>query len=323
MIDGCGRSIDYVRISVTDRCNLRCVYCMPYGGVKSLSHADILTFEEIERCVRALARLGVRHVRVTGGEPMVRANCLELIARINAIEGIETIAMTTNGLLLKDRVRAACAAGLDSLNVSLDTLDAQRYAQITRGGRVQDVISVIDDAQALGMRVKVNAVPVRGLNDGDLVDLARLAKDRPIHVRFIELMPVGCGASLSPIPSQEVLGMMREAFGALDEDDVKHGFGPARYVRPAGFSGSIGVISPISHEFCDQCNRVRLTADGYFKLCLNHRAGLDVRALLRGGAGEEELAAALSQAIMQKPKRHGFDGEAEDREVKRMNEIGG
>ena len=323
MIDGCGRQIDYVRISVTDRCNLRCVYCMPDSGVQSLAHGDILTFEEIERCVRALAKLGVKHVRVTGGEPMVRRDCLGLVSRIHGVEGIETIAMTTNGLLLAGRVAEAKEAGLDSLNVSLDTLDPLRYERITRGGRIGDVLSVIDEAVRLGLRVKVNAVPVRGLNEGDLTGLAALAKDRPIHVRFIELMPVGCGAELAPIPSGEVIGMLREAFGDLEEDRERHGFGPACYVRPAGFAGSIGVISALSHEFCDQCNRVRLTADGYLKLCLNHSAGIDLRALLRGGADDEAIMAALSRAIRQKPKRHGFEEETMDKDTRRMNQIGG
>ena len=323
MIDGCGRVIDYVRISVTDRCNLRCVYCMPEDSVQSLAHSDILTFEEIVRCVQAFARLGVRHVRITGGEPMVRRNCLDLIARIRDVEGIETIAMTTNGLLLAGRVAEARAAGLGSLNISLDTLDPQRYEQITRGGNLRDVLSVIDEAERLGMRVKVNAVPVRGLNDGDLTAIARLAEDRPIDVRFIELMPVGCGAGLSPIASGEVLDGLREALGDLREDHEIHGFGPARYVHPAGFAGSIGVISALSHEFCDQCNRVRLTADGYLKLCLNHSAGLDVRALLRGGADDDTMMGALSQAILRKPKRHGFEVETADKDTRRMNQIGG
>lgn len=323
MIDGCGRRIDYARISVTDRCNLRCVYCVPEAAVPTLAHGDILTFEEIERCVRALAGLGVRHVRVTGGEPMVRRDCLELIRRIRAIGGIETISMTTNGLLLKGRVAAARAAGLDSLNISLDTLDPQRYERITRGGQVRDVLDVLDAAVRLGMRVKVNAVPVRGLNDGDLTALAALAQDRPIHVRFIELMPVGCGAELAPVPTGEVIAALREAFGELEEDPERHGFGPARYLRPAGFAGSLGVISALSHEFCDRCNRVRLTADGYLKLCLNHSAGLDVRRLLRAGADDAALAQALSLAILQKPKRHGFEKETTDKDTRRMNQIGG
>ena len=323
MLDDCGRRIDYLRISITDRCNLRCVYCMPEGGVSTLRHSDILTYEEILRLTGLLTRLGVRHLRVTGGEPMARRGCLDLVQRLHGLRGVETIAMTTNALLLRGRVAEARAAGLDALNISLDTLDPATYAAMTRGGRVEDVLSVIDDAVSLGMRVKVNAVPVRGMNDHQLAALATLARDREIHVRFIELMPVGCGAGLSPVPSDEVLKRMEAAFGPLAPDTARHGFGPARYVRPEGFAGSIGVISPMSHEFCDTCNRVRLTADGYLKLCLNHQAGLDVRALLREGADDEALLEALRAAIARKPSRHGFLEEIGDREERRMNEIGG
>ena len=323
MLDDCGRRIDYLRISITDRCNLRCVYCMPEGGVSTLRHSDILTYEEILRLTGLLTRLGVRHLRVTGGEPMARRGCLDLVQRLHGLLGVETIAMTTNALLLRGRVAEARAAGLDALNISLDTLDPATYAAMTRGGRVEDVLSVIDDAVSLGMRVKVNAVPVRGMNDHQLAALATLARDREIHVRFIELMPVGCGAGLSPVPSDEVLKRMEAAFGPLAPDTARHGFGPARYVRPEGFAGSIGVISPMSHEFCDTCNRVRLTADGYLKLCLNHQAGLDVRALLREGADDAALLEALRAAIARKPSRHGFLEEIGDREERRMNEIGG
>lgn len=323
MLDDCGRRIDYLRISITDRCNLRCVYCMPEGGVSTLRHSDILTYEEILRLTGLLTRLGVRHLRVTGGEPMARRGCLDLVQRLHGLRGVETIAMTTNALLLRGRVAEARAAGLDALNISLDTLDPATYAAMTRGGRVEDVLSVIDDAVSLGMRVKVNAVPVRGMNDHQLAALATLARDREIHVRFIELMPVGCGAGLSPVPSDEVLKRMEAAFGPLAPDTARHGFGPARYVRPEGFAGSIGVISPMSHEFCDTCNRVRLTADGYLKLCLNHQAGLDVRALLREGADDAALLEALRAAIARKPSRHGFLEEIGDREERRMNEIGG
>ena len=323
MLDDCGRRIDYLRISITDRCNLRCVYCMPEGGVSTLRHSDILTYEEILRLTGLLTRLGVRHLRVTGGEPMARRGCLDLVQRLHGLRGVETIAMTTNALLLRGRVAEARAAGLDALNISLDTVDPATYAAMTRGGRVEDVLSVIDDAVSLGMRVKVNAVPVRGMNDHQLAALATLARDREIHVRFIELMPVGCGAGLSPVPSDEVLKRMEAAFGPLAPDTARHGFGPARYVRPEGFAGSIGVISPMSHEFCDTCNRVRLTADGYLKLCLNHQAGLDVRALLREGADDAALLEALRAAIARKPSRHGFLEEIGDREERRMNEIGG
>ena len=185
------------------------------------------------------------------------------------------------------------------------------------------MLRVINDALEAGLRVKINAVPVRGWNEAGLTELAAMARDRDICVRFIELMPVGCGAGLSPIPSDELETQMAAAFGPLSRDESHHGYGPARYVRPAGFRGSIGFISPMSHEFCDRCNRVRLTADGFLKLCLNHRAGLDLRKLLREGISEAELEAALREAIAHKPKRHGFTEDIEDREIRRMNEIGG
>lgn len=323
MIDACGREIDYVRISITDRCNLRCVYCMPSEGVTCLAHEEVLSYEEIERVLRALAGLGIRYVRVTGGEPMARKGCLELISRMNAIDGIEEIAMTTNAILLNGRMKEAAASGLRAVNVSLDTLNPALYARMTRGGDVHAVLAAIDEALEAGIRVKVNAVPVGGMNEDGLCELAALARERDICVRFIELMPVGCGAGMKPIPSGEVRQMMEAAFGPLSPDGTHHGYGPARYVRPAGFRGSIGLISAMSHEFCQDCNRVRLTADGYLKLCLNHRAGLDVRALLRGGADEAALSQALREAIEKKPQRHGFLEAIGDREVRRMNEIGG
>ena len=323
MIDRCGREIDYLRISITDRCNLRCVYCMPEGGVRALAHEDVLTYEEIVRVVRLMAGMGIRHIRITGGEPMARLGCLDLAEKIHAVPGIHSLSMTTNALLLRGRVNRAQEAGIDALNISLDTVDPNVYARMTRGGDVRTVLEVIDQAVQRGMGVKVNAVPVRGMNDGGLVRLAELAREKPVCVRFIELMPVGCGADLSPVPTQEVEAKMERAFGALSPDDSVHGYGPARYVRPAGFAGSIGFISPMSHEFCGACNRVRLTADGYLKLCLNHTAGLDLRAMLRGGADDARLAGEIRAAIENKPARHGFMEEIGDREVRRMNEIGG
>lgn len=323
MRDLCGREIDYVRVSITDRCNLRCVYCMPEKGVASMRHGDVLTYEEIVRTVRSLATLGIRHVRVTGGEPMARRGCLDLVERIHAIPGIETVSMTTNGLLLAGRVAWAREAGLDALNISLDTLNPDTYRRITRGGDVAQVLQTMDEALSLGMQVKVNAVPVRGLNEDGLTALAALARKHPIQVRFIELMPLGCGAALEPIPSDEIVAMMSSAFGPMQSDAQCHGFGPAQYFRPEGFAGSIGVISPMSHAFCGQCNRVRLTADGFLKLCLNHTAGLDVRALLRSGTDDHALLEALREAIWHKPLRHGFTEAIDDRESRRMNQIGG
>lgn len=323
MLDACGRTIDYLRISITDKCNLRCVYCMPDGGVETMAHADLLTYEEIRRVAALMAEQGIRYIRLTGGEPMARRGCLELVRMLRDVPGIEEIAMTTNGVLLEGRMREAREAGLAAVNISLDTVDPEDFSRITRGGDVRRVLRAIDEALDCGLRVKINAVPARELNDRGLIPLAALAKDRPIDVRFIELMPVGCGAALTPVPSDEIEARLAEAFGPLEKDDTRRGWGPARYVRPAGFTGAVGLISAMTHEFCDRCNRVRLTADGYLKLCLNHASGLDLRALLRSGAQDAALAEALRTAIEQKPQRHGFREEIGDREARRMNQIGG
>ena len=293
MLDACGRKIDYLRISITDRCNLRCVYCMPENGVSSISHDSLLRYEEIVRLVRLMQPLGVQKVRITGGEPMARRGCLDLVQNLHEMGGLSRIAMTTNVLLLRGRMQEARDKGLTSINISLDTLDPVCYRQMTRLGNVAPVLDAIDEALTCGLSVKVNAVPVRGMNENDLVSVAALAQDQPVCIRFIELMPVGCGAAFSPIPTDEVLAKMEAAFGTLLPDETRHGDGPARYVMPHGFVGSIGVIGAVSHEFCDHCNRVRLTADGFLKLCLNHSAGLNLRELLRSGASDEQITAAI------------------------------
>ena len=323
MQDKLGRTIDYLRISVTDRCNLRCVYCMPEGGVAALSHGDVLRFEEIVRLTRVMTRLGIRRVRLTGGEPMARRGCLDLVRALRGLEGVESVAMTSNGALLRGRVAEAKDAGLEALNLSVDTLDPDVYARLTRCGDLETALETLEQAIAAGLNVKVNAVPVRGFNDGALAELAALAKDRPICVRFIELMPIGCARDLRGIPNSEVRARLTDAFGAMEPDDTAHGFGPARYWKPRGFVGSVGLIGAVSHEFCETCNRVRLTADGRLKLCLNHTQGLDLRAMLRSGAGDGELEAAIREAIGNKPRCHGFYEDVCDREARRMNQIGG
>ena len=200
MIDGTGRSIDYLRISITDRCNLRCIYCMPENGICEIGHAQILSFEEILRLVRIMTGLGVKHIRLTGGEPMVRRGCLDLAKRLHEVPGVESISMTSNGILLKDRVHEAKLAGISSLNISIDALSPDIYSGLTRGGDVAQVLRTLRQALEEGMNVKVNAVPVRGYNDEELIPLARLARDHDLCVRFIELMPIGYGARARRIP---------------------------------------------------------------------------------------------------------------------------
>ena len=320
MLDQFGRTIDYARISITDRCNLRCVYCIPESGVTLFDHADALTFEEIVRAVRLLANLGIRHIRVTGGEPMARRGCLTLIEKIASVPGIESVSMTTNGLLLRGHVREAMDAGLSSVNISIDAVDPVLYEKITRGGDVHTAIEALDEAVGAGLHAKVNAVPVRGANDCDLANVARLAQHRPIAVRFIELMPVGCAKTLSPIAADNVRALLERELGELHPDTKTRGHGPAVYAKPDGFMGSVGFIGALSREFCAGCNRVRLTSDGQARLCLNRPDGLDLRALLRCGEGDAAIQSALQSAIYNKPARHGF-GETGD--ARRMNEIGG
>ena len=323
MIDLQGRSIEYVRVSITDKCNLRCLYCMPEEGVSCLRHEELLSFEEITRIVRLMTKLGVHIVRLTGGEPMARRGCLELLGMLHDIGGIDRIAMTTNGVLLKGRVAEAKAQGLTAVNISLDTLDPEQFRRITRRGEVGDVLETLHEAVDCGLQVKLNAVPVRGLNEDGLTAVAELARELPVDVRFIELMPVGCGADLQPVPTDELRQRFERAFGPLRPDDRRHGYGPAVYVKPDGFTGSIGFIGAVSHEFCEGCNRVRVTPEGILKLCLNHQAGPDLRQLLRGGASDEELLEAMRQAILRKPAHHGFSETIDDKEQRRMNQIGG
>ncbi|MBR1496478.1 MAG: GTP 3',8-cyclase MoaA [Oscillospiraceae bacterium] len=323
MRDGLGRSIDYLRISITDRCDLRCVYCMPAAGVPALEHAEILRYEEILRLVRILAPLGVKHLRLTGGEPMTRRGCLDLIRELRKVPGVESVAMTSNGILLADQIGEAKAAGLTALNLSLDTLNPDTYRRLTRGGDVGTVLRTLSRAAEAGIQTKLNAIPLRGVNVEELPSLAALARENPICVRFIELMPLGCARDLTPVPTVEVMEHLEAAYGPLCPDDAVRGHGPAVYVRPEGFQGSLGFISALSHEFCGHCNRVRLTADGSFKLCLNHTKGTDLRALLRSGASDGEVEAAIRSALAEKPARHNFREALADREARRMNEIGG
>lgn len=323
MRDAQGRDIEYLRLAITDVCNLRCLYCMPEGGVKPLRHEELLRFEELLRVVRVMAGLGVCTVRLTGGEPMARRGCLTLARMLKDEAGIERLAMTTNGLLLKGRMAEAKAAGLDALNISIDTLNPTAYANITRGGDVATALAAIREAVEVGFSVKLNAVPVRGLNEDGLCDLAALARELPLDVRFIELMPVGCGAALEPVPMDAVRAMLEKRFGPLQNDDAVHGTGPAIYMKPQGFTGSVGFIAAVSHAFCDRCNRVRLTPEGRLKLCLNHSAGMDLRALLRQGISDDGLRDVIRAAMLQKPTRHGFSEPIPDRELRRMNQIGG
>lgn len=315
MIDGEGRRIEYLRLSVTDRCNCRCTYCMPAGGVPMLSHSDILSFEELTEVVRAAAELGVRKVRLTGGEPLARRGVVGLVRMVAAVPGIDEVAMTTNATLLAPVAGALREAGLSRLNVSLDSLRADRYEEITRGGRLADALAGLAAAREAGFsRTKVNCVLMGGVNDDEVADLAALACDEAVDVRFIELMPIGpaaCWPRASFLPADAVLDAL-PGLELLGRDGV------AELYRMPGWAGRVGLIRPMSHKFCDGCSRIRVTSDGKLKPCLHSAAEIDLR-----GLDYEGLLAALRQGIDAKPKYHLMDrGRASD-SARDMNEIGG
>ena len=335
MIDSFGRNIDYMRISITDRCNLRCRYCMP-DGVEWLPMADILSYEEIGRVCRAAARLGIRHLKITGGEPLVRKGCPELIGSLKTIPGIEAVTITTNGILLEQHLDGLKLAGVDGINVSLDTLDRRQFADLTGFDRLDQVLSGIRRAVDAGFKVKVNAVSLKLDRDGDgsygWERLAGLAREYPLDVRFIEMMPIGYGKQFETVDHQKLLEQMRQVFPDMETDTAKHGFGPAVYYRVPGFQGSLGLISAIHGKFCGQCNRVRLTSTGYLKTCLCYEDGVDLRPVLRGAdtgaedgpdGGGQELCRVMEQTIYGKPGAHCFEEPERITEGHNMSSIGG
>ena len=326
LIDGFSRPITYLRVSVTDKCNLRCIYCMPEGGLPWLRRDEILTYEEIVAIVRAAASVGVRAVRLTGGEPLVRRNLARLAGAIAAIPGIEDLAISTNGLLLEEQLDELVAAGVTRINLSLDTLRADRFEAIARRPGLDGVLRAIDAAIAAGLApIKLNCVVMRGHNDDELIDFAALTRDRPIFVRFIEVMPVHENAALqrdayiSAAEMLERIGATRELLPVQGPP----GNGPARYFAFDGAAGAVGVISPLSHDYCESCNRVRLTADGRLRLCLFGDHAIDLRGPLRAGATGDRIVELLRSAMLIKPERHHLRlGETASR-MRAFSEIGG
>ena len=334
MKDSHGRVIDYLRISLTDRCNFRCIYCMPEEGVCAMSHDEILRIEEIETIARVATRIGIKSVRLTGGEPLVRKGVVDLVHSLHEMPGIENISMTTNGVLLPKMADELKRAGLSRVNISLDTLDPEQFEFITRVGKIESTLAGIDAALEAGFNpVKINAVTVRSLNQ-DFLAFAKLSIDRPLHVRFIEYMPVGTSTGSDGtgwgkqdvVPSEELLGIINER--AREEglpelipagnDDKPIGWGPARYFEFPGAKGTVGFISPLSRHFCSECNRLRLTADGKLRPCLFSDREVDVRTALREG-GEEAVYNCFLEALNLKPDEH-HDKVGTERN---MSQIGG
>lgn len=306
LADAQGRKITYLRISVTDRCNFRCLYCMPSDGLQWLPKADILSYEEIAEVVRQLAPLGIRRLRITGGEPTIRPDLEALMAQLRTIEGIEDLALSTNGVSLAKKAAGFHAAGLDRVNVSVDSLRPERIRAIARRDLGLDPVAACLAAQRAGLSpVKINMVVMRGINDDEVESLARLTLEHPWHVRFIELMPVGEMAALTwehVVPSGEVLARAADALGGLEPGDGPAiGNGPATYYRAPGAPGSVGVITPMTHSYCGDCNRVRLTADGRLRTCLFGTHEVDFRGALRAGT---PLPPLFARALAEKPPEH-------------------
>jgi len=319
------RVIDYMRISITDRCNLSCVYCIPEEGVKLLEHRDILSYEEIIKVASIAAALGVRKIRLTGGEPLIRKNISCLISSLKAIKGIEDISLTTNGVFLEKYAKELADAGLNRINISLDSLRPGRYKEITRGGDISLVFKGIDAAEEAGLLpVKINMVPIRNLNDDEIPDFARMTLTTPRHVRFIEFMPIGSRDLWSDeryIATDEIKKTVEE-IGSLTPVRLRKR-GPAKYFRLEGASGVIGFISALTHHFCGDCNRLRLTADGKLRPCLFSETELDLKPALRQQSSDREIERLLRLAIEVKPEGHNIDQRNDISSLKNMSRIGG
>ena len=323
MLDQYGRRINYLRISVTDRCNLRCRYCMP-EGVQDVGMKNILTFEEIWEIVKTGVSLGITHIRITGGEPLVRKGCADLILGIRKIPGVETITMTTNGVLLGNYAKQLKEAGVDGVNISLDTLDPEEFCQITGKREFPAVLAGIRAAKDVGLPVKLNAVNRKEL---DPVPLVRYAQNENLPLRFIEMMPVGYGKQYVGRSNEELREMLEKTFGTAEklvdsEELSRMGSGPAVYYRFSDLKVPVGFISAIHGKFCDTCNRVRLTAEGYLKLCLCYDQGVDLRHVLREEE-QENLRTVMEEAIFRKPAAHCFERPSEMTETHEMVKIGG
>lgn len=319
MRDGNGRNINYLRISVTDRCNLRCIYCMPEQGIKILHRDDILRFEDILKIVKAAASLGINKIRYTGGEPLIMKDIDKLIYETSKIQQIKDIAITTNGILLSDMAEKLKEAGLKRVNISLDTLDKEKFRSITRIGNIDKVFESIYKCLSIGLKpVKINTVLLKGFNDAEFDDFLSFIKELPVEVRFIELMPIGEGIKIyekSKLSFMDILKLHPELKPIQSEKSST-----AQLYSIEGAKGKIGFISPVSCKFCADCNRIRLTSTGYIKPCLHSKEEINLREYLNN---EKMLTAAFKSAILNKPLQHHLDEENTSRSKKMMYQIGG
>ena len=319
------RDINYMRISVTNRCNMRCNYCMP-NVVKNLCENGILTDNEIIETARASVRCGIVKFKLTGGEPLLRPKIAEIIYKLKNISGVESVSMTTNGALLAENINELQKSGLDSVNISLDSLDTKRFEKITGFNLLDKVLEGIDAAISSGIHTKINTVLQKGINDDEWEKILLIAKENPIDIRFIELMPIGEGKNFFGISNEKILNDIRKKYQGVENDFSVHGNGPAVYIKIPGFLGGVGFISAMCGRFCSSCNRLRLTAQGKLKPCLSFADYLDVREILRSGEKNlipDKLENIIKKAIEMKPREHCFETPVKNSETLRMFEIGG
>ena len=323
--DSYGREINYMRISITDRCNLRCCYCMP-DGADWIPMKDILTYEEITAVCQEAVKLGITRFKITGGEPLVRRDCSKLIRMIKEIPGTEVVTLTTNGLLMGEQLESLMQAGLDAVNISLDTLDKEKYKQITGFDKLSVVLASITKAVESGIPVKINAVLQKGMNEEEWLPLTQLAKNLPLSVRFIEMMPIGYGNIPQSISNEELKDKIMRYYGNLTEDFRIYGNGPAVYYSIEGFKGNIGFISAIHGKFCNLCNRIRMTSTGDIKPCLCYEQRWELKSALRMEHKEkrqESIQKILIESIKNKPQMHCFEDVKSVSEKHFMGQIGG
>jgi cyclic pyranopterin phosphate synthase len=325
LIDRFNRNLNYLRISITDRCNLKCLYCVPQDLIPKLPNHEILSYEEILRIVRVSVRLGISKVRVTGGEPLVRKGVYPFLEKLAGIEGLEDISLTTNGVLLKDNIEKIKSAGIKRINISLDTLNRERFEQITGHDYFHQVWEGIELAHQAGFHpIKINVVPIKGVNDDELVKIAGLSMDRPFHIRFIEYMPMGSDHMeidrhlLAPEIKKNI-----EQLGELFPVDRRTNDGPAERFKFESGQGEIGFIRPISRHFCQTCNRLRLTASGQLRPCLMHDKQEDLKSIIREGCTDRELAEVFLEAVRHKPLEHNLEKDHNAGSAVQMCAIGG
>ena len=328
MKDQFQRQINYMRLSVTDRCNLRCRYCMPNGMENVLPMEKLLSFSELLFLAKEASKLGISRFKVTGGEPLVRDGVLDFIKELKKLDKVEQVTLTTNGILLKEALPELLSAEIDGINVSLDSLKEERFAEITGLPVLPKVLEGIRRACDAGLHVKLNTVMQKGKNEDELFSLLALAKERPLDIRFIEMMPIGYGRNFEPYYNEKILEKIREIYPGITEDISVHGNGPAKYYRIPGFLGSVGFISALHGKFCGSCNRIRLTSEGELKPCLCYGNGYALRGILRNTAFSEEEKRAevektLRNCILGKPESHAFEKLSEVTEHRAMGKIGG